>query len=98
MEGNNRRLPLWLLVLLQLALAGMLLCVFSLFHHVIPYHQRRQGGMPEPIAAVTRTETPAPTDAPIPTELSAAPEKVLSRLFPPTVIRACAGSGGYFSA
>ena len=74
MKRKRRRLPLWALVLLQLALTGAVLCVFSLFHHVIPYRQRRQGGMPEPIAAVARAETPAPTEAPIPAELAAEPE------------------------
>lgn len=74
MEENNRRMPLWLLVLLQLALAGAVLCVFALFHHVIPYRQLRRGGMPEPIAAVARAETPPPTEEPIPAELAAEPE------------------------
>ena len=78
MEENNRRMPLWLLVLLQLALAGAVLCVFALFHHVIPYRQLRRGGMPEPIAAVARAETPPPTEEPIP----APGRSALPRIFP----------------
>ncbi|MBO6039993.1 MAG: phosphodiester glycosidase family protein [Oscillospiraceae bacterium] len=74
MDGKNTRLPWWLLVMLQLALAGALLCMFALFHHVIPYRQLRRGGMPEPIAAVARAETTPPTEQPIPLELAAEPQ------------------------
>lgn len=57
----NKRIPFWLLVLLQLLLTGAVLCVFALFHHVIPHYQTKAQGMPAPIASVERRETPAPT-------------------------------------
>ncbi len=60
----NKRIPPWLLVLLQLLLTGAVLCVFSLFHHVIPHYQTKTQGMPAPIASVERKQTPAPTAAP----------------------------------
>ena len=64
MEQKNKGLPLWAFLLLQLLLAGLVLCVFALFHHVIPYYKTRSEGMPAPIAVVERTETPAPTALP----------------------------------
>lgn len=76
MQQNKKRLPLWLFLLLQLALAGLVLSVFALFHHVIPFYNMRHEGVPVPIAEVERTETPAPaeeTTEALPAE-SAAPE------------------------
>ena len=65
MERNQKRLPLWLLLLLQLLLTGAVLLVFATFHHVLPRMHQPQ---PQPIATIARTETPAPTAAPQPTE------------------------------
>ena len=66
MKQNRKRLPLPVFLLLQLLLAGLVLCVFALFHHVIPYSRTRTQGMPAPIAAVERSVTPSP--APLPTD------------------------------
>lgn len=89
LNRENRRLPLWLLILLQLVLTGLVLCVFAVFHHVIPYAQRRNQPMPAPIATVAHAETekaeepaplPEPTTEPEPTpEPEATPEPL-----PPT--------------
>ena len=53
-------LPLWKLLVQQLLLTGLLLCVFALFHHVLPRYARRA---PEPPAAA---EAVQPTSAPLP--------------------------------
>ena len=60
------RLPVWALLVLQLLLTGFVLCVFALFHHVIPrLRLARQPGV-EPIGVVERSETPAPAAEPAP--------------------------------
>lgn len=82
MEQKKKHLPLWALLLLQLLMAGLVLCVFALFHHVIPYYKTRTQGMPAPVAVVERTrpvqeepvpeipaeETPVPEETPEPEE------------------------------
>ena len=51
-------LPLWKLIVQQLLLTGLVLCVFALFHHVLPRYARRA---PDPPAAAERVQqTPAP--------------------------------------
>lgn len=50
-------------VLLDLALAGLILCVFALFHHVLPYMEKSKQNEPTPVAAIP-TPTPAPETAP----------------------------------
>ena len=52
---RRRKTPFWLLLILDLLLAGALLCVFALFHHVIPYSSR--GRAQGPIAVIQRPET-----------------------------------------
>ena len=63
MNGQGKT-PLWLLIVQQLLLTGLVLCVFALFHHVLPRFVKNSA---EPIAVLPRTEaspTPAPTEAP----------------------------------
>ncbi len=36
-QKRRRRLPWWLPAVLDIVIAGVLLCVFALFHHVIPF-------------------------------------------------------------
>ena len=48
---RRRKTPLWLLLFLDLLLAGALLCVFALFHHVIPYTRGAASG---PIGVIQR--------------------------------------------
>ncbi len=49
--SGRKKTPLWLLLLLDLLLAGALLCVFALFHHVIPY---TRGASQGPIGTIQR--------------------------------------------
>ena len=52
----------WKLLVIQLLLTGLVLCVFALFHHVLPEWQVRKNGIGEPIGAVVRSSpTPEPT-------------------------------------
>ena len=32
----QRKLPIWAILIIDLLIAGVALCVFALFHHVIP--------------------------------------------------------------
>lgn len=52
--------PVWQLVLIQLLLTGLVLCVFALFHHVIPRIRLRTEGLPGPIGTVERRPSPMP--------------------------------------
>lgn len=63
-RGNKR--PVWQLVLMDLLLTGLVLCVFALFHHVIPAVRRQIEGPPEPVATVRppQMEEPAAADEP----------------------------------
>ncbi len=67
-KTERRRQPLWLLLLLDLVLAGVFLCVFALFHHVIPYWGGASAEPQEPIAIIQPPE-PSPTPAPTPEPL-----------------------------
>ncbi|MDO4563607.1 MAG: hypothetical protein Q4C12_07205 [Clostridia bacterium] len=53
----NRKLPVWALIVLDITLCGAALCIFALFHHVLPQSQ-------EPIAV---TAPQAPDAAQMPT-------------------------------
>lgn len=63
---HRRRLPLWMLIVQQLVLTGLVLCVFALFHHVLPrLYNRAQ----EPITQLVRTvPTPMPSAEAAPAE------------------------------
>lgn len=56
---NNRNTPDWMLLVQQLLLLGLVLCVFALFHHVIPDWKTRSQGAVEPIGRVAPVQTPA---------------------------------------
>ena len=74
MNKNQNRLPLWLLIVLELLLTGAVLLIFATFHHVLP---RRNQPKPQPIATIAHTETPspAPTGTPKPAETPEAEEE-----------------------
>lgn len=55
----------WKLLLIQLLLTGLVLCVFALFHHVLPERQVRKNGIGAPSGVVVRS-TPAPVQTPEP--------------------------------
>lgn len=68
---RDKRPPLWLLLFLDLLLAGGFLCVFALFHHVIPYWGRAEAAAP-----VAVVEKPASVSVPVPAaEVETTPEK-----------------------
>lgn len=46
------------LLFVQILLTGVVLCVFALFHHVIPQMELRKNGLPEPLGTVERQPTP----------------------------------------
>lgn len=62
---RRRRPPVLRTIVLQLLLTGLVLCVFALFHHVIPRLRMQRQESFEPIGTVERT-TPPPTAAPTP--------------------------------
>ncbi|MBR5094591.1 MAG: hypothetical protein IK095_05810, partial [Oscillospiraceae bacterium] len=64
---SEKKLSVWKLILLQILLTGLVLCVFSLFHHVIPHIRLLQEGMPGPIGSVERQEEPLVPVSPAPT-------------------------------
>ena len=54
-ERKNTRAmkpPIWRLVLEQLLLTGLVLCVFAMFHHVIPRMKLQKEGLPAPVGTV----------------------------------------------
>ncbi len=61
---TKNRPPLWRLLVEELLLTGLVLCVFALFHHVIPDWKVRQQGIGAPIGTVERNEAelPAPSN------------------------------------
>ncbi len=77
-DRKRRPLPLWLLILQQLVLTGLVLCLFATFHHVLPrYLQRAPGSAATPPPALadqtpapvpTADAAPEPTPEPEPTE------------------------------
>lgn len=56
----RKKLPVWLLVILDLLLTGAVLCVFAVFHHVIPHMRLVGDGMPKPMENVLNTPWLAP--------------------------------------
>ena len=68
--------PIWLVIVTDILLAGLFLCIFSTFHHVIPLMKARSNAAkPSPTSAVSYApaaeETP---DVSRPAETPAAPE------------------------
>ena len=59
---KNARVPLGVQIFRDLLLAGGILCVFSLFHHVVPRLTAKNAPVPEPVSIVT--PSPSPTAAP----------------------------------
>lgn len=55
----------WKLLVIQLLLTGLVLCIFALFHHVLPEWQVRKNGIGAPSGVVVRS-TPAPEQTPQP--------------------------------
>ncbi len=54
----------WKLVLVQLLMTGLVLCVFAVFHHVLPEWEVRRNGIGAPSGTVARTaSTPAPEES-----------------------------------
>lgn len=70
----KKQRPLWLLIVQQLVLTGLVLCVFALFHHVLPRFSEKAA---EPIAVIPHVrESAAPAERPqAPEEAAAAPEE-----------------------
>ena len=71
MSQSNRKKKspaLWKLLLGQLLLTGLVLCVFALFHHVIPEMRVRAQGVQPPVGKVEAAETAPPAASPAPTE------------------------------
>ena len=55
----------WKLLVIQLLLTGLVLCVFALFHHVLPEWQVRKNGIGAPSGVIVRsTPTPEQTASP----------------------------------
>ena len=61
---RKKQPPLWKLLLEQLLLTALVLCVFALFHHVIPDWNVRREGIGAPLGAVERKEQPPEPGAP----------------------------------
>ena len=61
---RKKQPPVWKLLVEQVLLTGLVLCVFALFHHVIPDWRVRQEGIGAPVGTVERAgQTPEPTAA-----------------------------------
>ena len=68
---KQRKSPaLWRLLLGQVLLTGLVLCIFALFHHVIPDWKVQQQGIGEPMGTVERKK-PEPTPEPTPSQPAA---------------------------
>lgn len=70
MKGSKKHIRFersdWKLLLLQLLLTGMVLCVFALFHHVLPEWELRRNGIGDPIGVVRPSMHPAEGDSDLP--------------------------------
>lgn len=66
----RRKRPVWQLIIQDIILTGLVLCVFAMFHHVIPRLNAKNITPPTPTSIMT---SPAPTQTPAPQE-TAAPE------------------------
>lgn len=67
----RRKRPVWLLIIQDIILTGLVLCIFATFHHVIPRLNAKNITPPTPTSIMT---TPPPTQTPAPQE-TAAPEE-----------------------
>ena len=64
-QGKNQKTSrFWHLLTAQILLTGLVLCVFALFHHVIPRLLLRRNGLPEPVGTVEHLSSPVPTAQP----------------------------------
>lgn len=54
-DRAGKKAPIWLLILQELMLTGLVLCVFALFHHVIP----RAANTPQPLSSLAQADTDA---------------------------------------
>ena len=54
-----------ILILGQILLMGLVLCIFALFHHVIPRWRQENGEGPVPIGTVQRQGQPSPSPVPL---------------------------------
>ncbi|MBS1418622.1 MAG: phosphodiester glycosidase family protein [Oscillospiraceae bacterium] len=55
-QKKRKRLPWWGLAILDLLLTGLLLCIFALFHHVLPQMRLKAQGGIAPIASPAVTQ------------------------------------------
>ena len=67
----RRNRPVWKLIIQDIILTGLVLCVFALFHHVLPRLTAASAPVPTPVDI---TATPAPEQTPVP-ENSSQPEE-----------------------
>ena len=68
--------PLWLVIVIDILLAGVILCTFSLFHHVIPSMNAKRAASvkpsaPTPTVAVTPAAEATPGERDVDRERSA---------------------------
>ena len=61
----KKRTVVCILILGQILLMGLVLCIFALFHHVIPRWRQENGEGPQPIGTVQRQEQPSPSPVPL---------------------------------
>lgn len=74
---KKKRVPLGVQILRDLLLAGGILCVFALFHHVVPRLTAKNAPVPEPVSIVTPSPAPtaaAPATTPDPEQTEVTPE------------------------
>lgn len=70
-ETAEPQRPLWMLLVQQLALTVLVLCVFALFHHVLPRFAKREAPA-APVAVYAQETAPAQmTPTPVPREEAA---------------------------
>ena len=68
-KHRRKVMPLWKLVICDILLTGLVLCIFSTFHHVIPRLKARNAETVKPVSVVTPVPakpTPATTETPAP--------------------------------
>ncbi len=63
----RRKRPVWLLVIQDIILTGLVLCIFATFHHVIPRLTAKNMTPPTPTSIIS---TPAPQETAAPAETS----------------------------
>ena len=62
-KAPRRKRPVWLLMIQDIILTGLVLCVFATFHHVIPRLTAKNMEVPKPISVIA-TPTPQETAGP----------------------------------